>query len=40
MICETHENCSCGDCTWDSMRCPGYRRLRRSTPHTYLRKGV
>ena len=40
MVCEPHEDCSCWDCATDSMRCPGSRRLRRSTPHTYLRKGA
>jgi hypothetical protein len=38
--CDSDEDCSCSDCSGDSMRCPGYRRLRRSTPHTYLRKGA
>jgi hypothetical protein len=30
MVCDPHEDCSCWDCGWDSIRCPGYRRLRRN----------
>jgi hypothetical protein len=30
MVCDANEDCSCADCAWDSMRCPGYRRLRRN----------